>query len=184
MTGFIKIIGGQFKGKKIKVPEAMDLRPTPNRLRESIFNVLQFQIKHAHCLDAFAGTGALGLEAASRGAAQVVFLENNSKVYQNLDLTLKQFQHPHLTALKTDCIDYLEHCKQTFDVIFLDPPFRQNLWETCIHHVIHRHLLNEDGILYIESPTPIKMHDKIWTLLKQGKVGDVYYGIYQLTTEL
>ena len=184
MTGFIKIIGGQFKGKKIIVPDAMDLRPTPNRLRESLFNVLQFNIKQAVCLDAFAGTGALGLEAASRGAAQVVFLENNAKVYQSLDLTLKAFQHPHLTAIKTDCLHYLEHCKQKFDVIFLDPPFRQSLWETCILHITQQQLLNEDGILYIESPAPIEMNEKFWSLIKQGKMGDVYFGIYQLSTEL
>ena len=182
MIGFIKIIGGQFKGKKIKVPDASDLRPTPNRLRESLFNVLQFNIKHAICLDAFAGTGALGLEAASRGATEVVFLENNTKVYQSLELTIKQFKHPHLTAIKIDCLDYLEHCKKKFDVIFLDPPFRKTLWEGCIHNIIQHQLLNDEGLLYVESPSPIEMDENIWSIIKYGKMGDVFFGIYQLST--
>lgn len=181
MTGFIKIIGGKYKGKKIKVPDATDLRPTPNRLRESIFNVLQFDIKHASCLDAFAGTGALGLEAASRGAKEVIFLESNPKVYKALEQTLKEFDHPHLSVIKTDCRDYLQKCIQKFDIIFLDPPFQKNLWEECIQSISQQQLLAENGIIYLESPISIPMETSCWTNIKQGKMGDVYFGIYQLS---
>lgn len=181
MTGFIRIIGGQFKGRKIKVTEAMDLRPTPNRLRESLFNVLQFNIKQAICLDAFAGTGALGLESASRGAKEVVFLENAPLVHRQLQQNLLGIPHPNLSAIKIDSLQYLKNTPKTFDIIFLDPPFRQNFWEICVQIIIERKLLNSDGILYIESPNLIELSSDFWQKLKCGKMGDVYFGIYKQT---
>lgn len=181
MTGFIRIIAGKFKGKKIKVAEAMDLRPTPNRLRESIFNVLQFSIRDAICLDAFSGTGALGLEAASRGAKEVIFLENDLRIYRQLLQTIQSINHPQLHAIQTDCLQYLQTTSKTFDIIFLDPPFRQNFWEQCVQIITDRGLLSSEGILYIESPHLIEVSEQIWGKIKCGKIGDVYFGIYKQT---
>jgi len=179
MKGFIKIIAGRFKGKKIKVTEHAHLRPTPNRLRESLFNILQYDIKGAHCLDGFAGTGALGLEAFSRGAASVVFLESDTQVFQQLQLTLEDFNSDALDSYKVDCLDFLAQTNKQFDIIFLDPPFNKDLWKTCYQSIFERNILNLGGLLYIESPALEHLNEKDWMLLKAGKIGDVYFAIFQ-----
>jgi len=179
MTGFIKIIAGRYKGSKIKVIEHAHLRPTPNRLRESLFNILQHDIKEARCLDGFAGTGALGLEAFSRGAASVVFLESDTQVFHQLQLTLKDFNSDALVSYKIDCLDFLANTNKQFDIIFLDPPFNQGLWKTCSQRIIERNILPLGGLLYIESPAPEHLNEIDWLLLKTGKIGDVYFAIFQ-----
>lgn len=179
MTGFIKIIAGRYKGRKIKVTEHAHLRPTPNRLRESLFNILQHDVKEAYCLDGFAGTGALGLEAFSRGAASVVFLESDTQVFHQLQLTLKEFKSDALVSYKVDCLDFLANTNKQFDIIFLDPPFHQDLWKTCYQRILERNILPLGGLLYIESPIPEYLNETDWLSLKTGKIGDVYYAIFQ-----
>jgi 16S rRNA (guanine966-N2)-methyltransferase len=180
MMGEIKIIGGRYKGRKIKVAEMPDLRPTPNRLRETLFNVIQYDLKHAKCLDAFAGTGALGLEAFSRGAEQVIFLESNPKVYKQLLENLNIFKQDSLEAIAKDCINYLQTTSERFDIIFFDPPFKQNLWESCCEIVLNRKLLNPSGLIYLESPHQLNLDPYFWSPRKQDKLSDVFYGIYEL----
>lgn len=182
MSGQIKIIGGQYKGKKITVPTALDCRPTSNRIRESVFNILQFEIREAICLDAFAGSGAMGLEAYSRGAQQVIFLEKQHKVFINLKKNIESFQIPkeRFELHHIDCQEYLQNTKKQFDIIFLDPPFRQNFWDEISQQIINRHLLKENGIIYLEAPTPIATPDPKWELYKHKKVGMVYYHFFKL----
>lgn len=180
MSGEIRIISGLFKGKKIKVLDVDDLRPTSNRLRESLFNVLQFDIKGSKCLDIFAGTGALGIEALSRGAEEVVFLEKNLRAYQQLKKTIHELKITHASIIHQDAIAFLESCQQRFDVIFIDPPFQLNLWEECVQRIHHKQLLNPNGLIYLESPAPIHLDTQKWSLRKENKMGDVYYAIYEI----
>jgi 16S rRNA (guanine966-N2)-methyltransferase len=178
MPGEIKIIGGKFKGKKIKVLDMPNLRPTPNRLRETLFNVIQFDIKQAECLDAFAGTGALGLEAYSRGAKQITFLESHPQIYKKLQENLHFFSDS-LECLCIDTLNFLKTTKKTFDIIFLDPPFHKDLWIPCIECIENRQLIHENGLLYIEAPQWISPLTQNWVLIKQDRIGDVFYSIYK-----
>ena len=185
MTGQIKIIAGQFKGKKIKVPDMLDCRPTPNRVRESLFNTLQFDIRDANCLDAFSGSGALGLEAYSRGAQTVVFLEKEPRAFFNLKKTLADFKasSASLELYQLDCMDYLNQTRRQFDIIFLDPPFRQNLWQS-VCEIIHRNnILTPEGILYIEAPQLIQLPSSDWQLYKHQKMSSVYMHFFKLNTK-
>ena len=180
MSGEIRIIGGLFKGKKIKVLDSADLRPTPNRLRESLFNVLQFDIKGAYCLDIFAGSGALGIEALSRGARSVVFVEKNHKAYLQLQKNLIELQIKSSSVLHQDAVLYLQSCQEKFDIIFMDPPFQLNLWSTCVDIIEKKQLLKPQGLIYLESPQPIHLNPEKWSVKKQNKMGEVYYGIFEI----
>jgi len=179
MMGEIKIIGGKFKGRKLKVVDMPDLRPTPNRLRETLFNIIQYDLKQANCLDAFAGTGALGLEAYSRGAKSVVFLETNIKIYQQLKKNLALFESNDLEVFPNNCLEYLSKTNKTFDIIFLDPPFKQNLWEQCCQLVSERKLLEPGGLIYLESPYKINLNSNDWKIRKDDRLSDVFYGVYE-----
>jgi 16S rRNA (guanine966-N2)-methyltransferase len=180
MTGEIRIIGGKFKGRKIKVCDIADLRPTPNRLRETLFNILQFEIKGADCLDAFAGTGALGLEALSRGAESVTFIEPHPKAYLQLKSTLEQLNTQRYQIRQEDCLVFLNQTTKQFDIIFLDPPFKKNLWENCIEIIYQKQLLNAEGLIYIESPEEIHLDALKWQFIKSKKLGDVHFAIFKI----
>ena len=179
MLNEIKIIAGLFKGKKIKLPQLDDLRPTPNRLRESLFNVLQFDIQASECLDAFAGSGALGFEAFSRGANHITFVENNPIAAKYLAKTMHDFASDRLTLIEQDCLSYLHSCQKTFDIIFLDPPFKQDQWQNCCELIVTRKLLNAHGIIYLESPRAIQHIGAGFQTQKHGKVGEVCYSIFR-----
>lgn len=180
MTGFVKIIAGRLKGKMLKVLDSQDLRPTPNRLRESLFSILQHDIKLAVCLDGFAGTGALGIEAYSRGASHVTFLEQHPKVFKQLQEHLKSLPTEQYDLIQEDCLTFLTRTTKTFDIIFLDPPFSRNYWQELSTVIYKRRLLNQHGILYMESALKLSLDETQWRLLKQGKTGDVYFGLYEL----
>ncbi len=179
MLGHIKIIGGKYKGKKITVIESPDLRPTPNRLRETLFNILQHDIKLSKCLDGFAGTGALGLEAYSRGASQVTFLESNLTIFKQLAENTKEFPHSEIECIHIDCLKYLKQTTKKFDIIFLDPPFKKDFWLQCCQTIIERNLLEDNGIIYLESPSPISIETNRLNFIRTGVIGDVYYTLFQ-----
>ncbi|MFT4058582.1 MAG: 16S rRNA (guanine(966)-N(2))-methyltransferase RsmD [Legionella sp.] len=174
----IRIIGGQYRGKKLHFPAVEGLRPTPDRVRETLFNWLMHDIRNARCLDAFAGSGALGLEAFSRGAKNVVFLEQSPQVHANLQKIILSFNNPTLQLLKMDARHYLQTNKEQFDIIFLDPPFSQNYLPQCIGDIRQRNLLVQGGLLYLESPTTIEIDEKYWQQLKQKQTGQVVYSLF------
>jgi len=175
----IRIIGGLYRGKKIRFPIVEGLRPTPDRVKETLFNWLMHDIKEARCLDAFAGSGSLGLEAFSRGAAQIVFIEQASAAYNNLQKIIAQFSSPKLKLIKADASTYLHHCTEQFDLIFLDPPFAANLIPQCITSIIKNNLLTNGGLIYLETPTVIDMDTEQWKCIKLKQSGQVVYGLYE-----
>jgi 16S rRNA (guanine966-N2)-methyltransferase len=183
MTGEIRIIGGKFKGKKIKVCDINDLRPTSNRIRESLFNILQFEIKGSVCLDAFAGSGAIGIEALSRGASHVTFLEPHPKAFETLKMSLMSLQTNEYDLYKKDCIDFLNSTTQKFDIIFIDPPFRKDFWQACLDIIYDKELLNSDGLVYLESPQPLDIDSSKWEAKKTNRMSDVYFGIYKFVSK-
>lgn len=179
MRQVLRIIGGVYRGKKVYFPDVEGLRPTPDRVRETLFNWLMQDIKEARCLDAFAGSGALGLEACSRGAAQVVFLEQAPQVYAHLNRTLSEFNNTGLKLIKTDALYYLQHSQEEFDIIFLDPPFSQNYLPQCLKEIEQSSILKKGGLLYVESAIPIPFNEACWQQIKLKKAGQVIYGLFE-----
>ncbi len=179
MKQTVRIIGGLYRGKKLPFPAIDGLRPTPDRIRETLFNWLMQDIRDAHCLDAFAGSGALGLEAFSRGAAHVTFLEKNSEAYAHLLKVLKTFDSLKLRIKKEDACDFFTQSKDSFNIIFLDPPFASHLLPRCLDSLFHSHVLIKGGLIYVESPHAIEVDSTKWQQVKLKKAGQVFYGLYK-----
>jgi len=178
-THVVRIIGGRHKGQNIPISNISGLRPTPARIRETLFNWLMHDIHNLTCLDAFAGSGALGFEAFSRGAAKIVLLESHNTAYKNLE---KQATHFHSSKILIHQQNALEFMKQTaclFDLIFLDPPFNTDLLDQAIKAIEENNILKQNGLLYVESSSAIALNPKIWQPLKEKKAGLVFYSLYR-----
>lgn len=175
--GKIRIIGGQWRGRKLIVPDMPDLRPTPDRVRETLFNWLSPIIQDSYCLDAFAGSGILGFEALSRGASGVVMIDQSKQI-------VKILQEEAL-MLKTSIADIyqaklpfgIKKPKQKFNIVFLDPPFQQNLLFTTCDYLEKNDFLAENAYIYLEAPQAIKPEQlpSNWNFLKNEKAGQVAY---------
>lgn len=150
MKGKIRIIAGQWRGRKLSVPNKPGLRPTPDRVRETLFNWLTLCLPGSRCLDLFAGSGALGIEAASRGAKQVLLVEKERDIVQNLKQQVATFAADNLAILCTDARRFLEGAPSTFDIVFLDPPFGQDLLEPCCTLLEQRGWLSPHAHIYLE----------------------------------
>lgn len=150
-TNTLRIIGGQWRGRKLSFPDAPGLRPTPDRIRETLFNWLQNNVYNANCLDLFAGSGALGLEALSRGAKNVVFVENNKTVVTQLKSNLALLKS-EAEVINSEALSYLSENNNSklFDFIFLDPPYRQGLLEKSLTLINEKQLLDSKGLIYVE----------------------------------
>lgn len=174
----LRIIAGTHRGRNIPVLDLPGLRPTPNRVRETLFNWLQGQLSGMRCLDAFAGSGSLGFEARSRGASEVIMLEHSSKAYQHLKQTAKALFSSGVQVQQADALRFMEREQKGFDLIFLDPPFDKQLWRPCIESIARNALLQKGGLLYVESPEEMSLTDGLWTCLKCKKAGQVVYALY------
>ncbi len=176
----VRIIGGRFRGKKITFPDAPDLRPTGSRTRETLFNWLMHDIRDSICLDAFAGSGALGMEAYSRGAKSVYFVEHSASIHSHLKNQIASFHSSELHLFKLDLLVFLKSIEDHFfDIVFYDPPFSdQNWYEKPLQECVFR-VIKPKGLLYVESGQMIHLNETQWTCLKQQKAGQVFYALYQ-----
>jgi 16S rRNA (guanine(966)-N(2))-methyltransferase RsmD len=147
----VRIIGGQWKRSKLPVPDAPGLRPTPDRVRETLFNWLGQHLEGWRVLDAFAGTGALGFEAASRGAARVLMLEQNPALQRSLRASQAKLSATQVDVRGADALNLMARMAplEQFELILLDPPFAQNLFEPAVRAAVP--LLVEGGWLYLEA---------------------------------
>ncbi len=178
----LRIIGGRYRGKKISFPVAEGLRPTSDRIRETLFNWLMHDIRGARCLDVFAGSGALGFEAYSRGATSVVFIEKEASICHHLQQIAATFQPAPFTIIQAAAATYLPTQTATqFDIVFIDPPFANLDLFDCIHLFETSSLLAPNGLLYVESPHEIPLDPQFWQKLKLKHAGQVTYGLYQKT---
>jgi 16S rRNA (guanine966-N2)-methyltransferase len=179
--GQIRIIAGIWRGRKIQVPDVPDLRPTPDRVRETLFNWLQPIIAGAYCLDLFAGSGALGFEALSRGAAYVEMVDQSPKVVALLREELATFEAKNADVYAATVPAQLRQPARPFDVVFLDPPFQQDLLLPCCHLLEEKGFLAVDAYIYLESKNALTegMLPKNWRLLKSKKAGQVSYHLAQ-----
>lgn len=177
MNGQIRIIGGQWRGRKLPVPNATGLRPTPNRVRETLFNWLTYYLPNSCCLDLFAGSGALGIEAASRGAKQVLLVEKKVALYQHLVKQCTQLPATQVTIICTDALRFLKGVARPFDIVFLDPPFGQNLLAPCCQLLAQGAWLNTPAYIYLEVESTLKrpVLPETWQVVRQQCIGQVAF---------
>lgn len=183
--GKIRIIGGQWARRQLPVVEAPGLRPTSDRMRETLFNWLQFDLPGARVLDAFAGTGALGLEALSRGAEAVVFVENHPKAARQLKANLKALGATGAEVVQGDALRYLAQPPQPFDGVFIDPSFAAQLQQPVIDLLAQGAWLKPEGWVYVEQPKkqPLPQVPEHWELHRDKQAGEVRYLLYRVEDE-
>ena len=177
--GRIRIIGGSLRGSRLDVVDAPGLRPTPDRVRETLFNWLMSVIDGATCLDLFAGSGALGIEALSRGAAHVDFVESDRHLAvllrENL-LRLKQAASVHCT----DAIGFLPTTQMKYDIVFVDPPFDQGLWAPVAQALESSGRLAPHAWIYLESVAATTLQlPSTWVLHRESRAGAVACALYR-----
>lgn len=185
--GHIRIIGGKWRGRKLSVPSLPGLRPTPDRVRETLFNWLAVDIQGATCCDLFCGSGALGFEAASRGAASVTLVDQHKKVALQMAKNLQLIKTENILFQQRNVLDFLAKdagpVERAFDIIFLDPPFEQNLIAPCITLLEQNGWLKPNSIIYIESESSITTLTvpQCWALYREKISGQVCYRLYHRT---
>lgn len=180
--GEVRIIAGLWRGRKLPVLLSQGLRPTSDRVRETLFNWLMHDIVGARCLDCFAGSGALGLEALSRHAEQVVMLEKSPVVAKQLRQNLQLLKSSKGEAINIDTLHYLaQTASMQFDIVFLDPPFHHDLLKNTLDLLVTNQWLANNALIYIESEKSlaelaVPTH---WRLLKEKFTQQVAYRLYQ-----
>lgn len=187
----LRIIGGEWRSRKLAFPEIEGLRPTPDRVRETLFNWLQGVTPGARCLDLFAGSGALGLEALSRGAASTTFVDQSSEVVRQLRANLQSLKCQQAEVVTANAVDWLQ-ARQTdaearFDLVFLDPPFRQDLIPVMAQLLESRNLLAANAVIYIETEAELGLEQmqlpSTWEEHRSKTAGQVTYRLFFRTPE-
>lgn len=177
----IRLIAGRYKGKKLIVHDAPGLRPTPNRVRETLFNWLQFEIAGMHTLDLFAGSGLLSFEALSRGAASVTLIEKEKSTFEQLKYNSSLLGPNNVKIIQADAFDYIiKQQLDTYQLLFIDPPFHTPLLEKIL--LCLKDKLAKDTYLYIESESEIAMTSLPYPArrLKHKKAGLVHYALFKI----
>ncbi|MCF7355437.1 16S rRNA (guanine(966)-N(2))-methyltransferase RsmD [Vibrio sp. CK2-1] len=182
-VGFVRIISGLWRGRKLPVHDAQGLRPTTDRVKETLFNWLAADIPHARCLDLFAGSGGLGFESASRQAELVTMVELNKQAYQQLVTNSSQLKANNIEIHQQDALQFLQQPGQAYDVVFIDPPFRQGLLEQTLNLLQQNGWLAENGLVYIETEKELQLPEipEHWQLHREKTAGQVCYRLYQLS---
>lgn len=180
----IRIIGGSFKGRLLDVIDMEGLRPTTNRVRETVFNWLQDKVSGAQVLDLFAGSGALGLEALSRGANKVTLVEkdrDNAAILKNEIATLPGDNSSKVELICSDGLEYLKSLpnQASFDLIFLDPPFSSDLLESAVELIVSRDLLKDEGVVYVEMGSAKKKPLFGLSMIRDEQIGKCHFGLYE-----
>ncbi len=177
-TNQLRIIGGEWRGRKLSFPDVESLRPTPDRVRETLFNWLQPIIHGARCLDLFTGSGALGLEALSRGAAQLVMVDRDPQVITHLREHINTLQAQGAELVHSDALSYLSRKPQEdFDIVFLDPPFRHTLLEASCQLLEEHAWLKSNAHIYMETESELELPalPRNWHITHSKRAGEVRY---------
>jgi len=181
----LRIIGGEWRSRKLPFPAVEGLRPTPDRVRETLFNWLQHHVGGAHCLDLFAGSGALGLEALSRGAESALFIDQSVVAIRQLRDNLTTLKCQQAEVINTAASTWLDNRQGTeeaqYDLVFLDPPFRKGMVEPICQQLDHLGLLSDHAMIYIETESELAQLTvpSDWQLHREKKAGQVIYRLYQ-----
>ena len=176
--GSFRIISGEYKGRKFEFMPSVDLRPTPDRLRETLFNWLGQSIDGKTCLDLFAGTGSLGLESLSRGADKIIFVEKNSNHLDKIKEYIESLKaNGDISVIQDDVLTWLDETNDNFDLIFVDPPFHKDLAEKVLSKIRTNSLLANLGNIYLEVEKELDLSflNGYWVVIKETKSGKKKY---------
>lgn len=181
MSNKVKIIAGEWRGRNLAFPNIEGLRPTPVRVRETLFNWLQYDVLGSQCLDLYAGSGALGFEAASRGAKNVVLLDDNAQVCRQLKANADMLNASQIKIVQNETFRYLSGDAQSFNLVFLDPPFGKGLALQTLHWLEDKGWLSSAAKVYMEVERNLDLTDILngWTLLKNKQAGMVMYCLFE-----
>lgn len=177
----MRIISGCRRGHKLFEFEGRDVRPTTDRVKEAIFNLIQFDVPGANVLDMYAGSGALSFEALSRGANHATLLDCDLKSIELIEKNIASLKFNDICTVKNQsCFDYAKTCKYDYDIIFLDPPYNKGLIEPTLKCINNNNLLSDGGIIVLESDnTDFKSEIEGLKIIKQKKYGRTYITIYK-----
>jgi 16S rRNA (guanine(966)-N(2))-methyltransferase RsmD len=174
----VRIVGGRFRRSKLPVLDKPGLRPTPDRVRETLFNWLGQELSGWRVLDAFAGSGALGFEAASRGAADVLLLEQDAELVRSLRSSRQRLQADTLRVERADALAWMaQACGGTFDLVLLDPPFGSDLLARALP--LAARLAAARGLIYVESAQPLSAPPQGWSVQRRARAGAVHFHLLQ-----
>jgi 16S rRNA (guanine966-N2)-methyltransferase len=178
--GQIRIIGGQWRGRKLPVPDSAGLRPTTDRVRETLFNWLAGELVNARCLDCFAGSGILGLEALSRYADKAVLIEFDRQVARQLEKNLAVLNAAGAEVIHADTLVWLDKAGSPFDVVFVDPPFRKGMLQQTLHLLEQNGWLADSASIYVEAEQENQNFSvpQNWHLYREKSAGQVCYRLY------
>ena len=182
LTNHIRIIGGKWRGKRLSFPAHSPARPTLDQIRETLFNWLQPIIHESRCLDMFAGSGALGIEALSRGAAHVTFVDQDTATLSHLRNQLKELGVENSETLRLSMpAGFSQICPPAFDIIFLDPPFNSDLLDQTLMALATSPLVKSGTQVYFETSSHHALNfDETWNLYRHKKTKRISYGLLQL----
>lgn len=176
--GDVRIIGGRWRNTRIAVAEREGLRPTPDRVRETLFNWLAPRLTGARCLDLFAGSGVLGFEALSRGAAAVTLVEQDRVAADALHALRQRLDAAAACIVRQEALAWLAACEEPFDIVFVDPPFGGSLARRALAQLVTRGLAPE-GCVYIETAVDAPPPDAAWQVLKSGQTRETRYQLLE-----
>lgn len=181
--GFIRVISGQFRGRKLPVKNVEGLRPTTDRIKETVFNWLMQDTRDATVLDCFAGSGGLGFEALSRFAKSTTFIELDASAAKQIEQNISTLKLENAQVKHTNSLSYLEqkNTNSPFNLVFVDPPFRKNLAQSSCDLLENNQWLSEDALIYVEVETELSSFSQPdnWLLIKEKKAGQVFCRLYQ-----
>lgn len=179
-TPTLRIIGGRWRGRKLNFPEVDGLRPTGDRIRETLFNWLMADVPGARVLDLFSGAGSLGLESLSRGACELTMIERHPQAAQQLRDNLKLLQADGAKVVAADAISWLQqNCQQPYDIVFIDPPFSLDLWQTSFELLEAGGYLKSGTAIYVECGRDQSPQvPASWNLQRDKDAGQVSYRLY------
>lgn len=186
--GQLRIIAGSWRGRKLSFLDREGLRPTTDRVRETLFNWLQMELPGSRCLDLFAGSGALGFEAASRGAQKVVLVDSDSETVRMLNSNIKLLSASQVEVVCDDAITFLQRCEpgrsHVFDLVFIDPPYRSDVIAQCCELLESRQCLSDRAKIYIECDASKDLSQDSnglpdhWRCLKHKTAGQAGYHLF------
>ncbi len=181
MHGVVRIIGGKWRRRRLSFPALLELRPTPDRVRETLFNWLQPVLPGARCLDLFAGSGALGLEAASRGAAHVTLLDRQREIRDYLETQTQKLSADNIETVCADALAWLEQPPLAYDIVFVDPPYDAHILGIACARLAEGGWLKPRAWIYMETPSQETLPPlpSDWQLQRQKRAGNLRYYLAQ-----
>ncbi len=181
MKNKLRIIGGHWRSRQLKFTETPGLRPTPARVRETLFNWLQYDVVGSRCLDLYAGSGALGFEAASRGAIEVVQVEQDKQACRQLQANAEMLDASQVKVVNSEVFRFLAGNSEYFDLVFLDPPFAKGLVVQTCQWLEDKEWLSENAKIYLETEQNLSLRDisENWCKIKEKQAGEVVYRLFE-----